>query len=63
MECFLGNILADILLLLLLALSEWMGRNKNIKENSIHEWIPFFYKYVLGIKLKLEKLNGSLQSF
>ncbi len=39
MECFLGNILADILLLLLLALSEWIGRNKNIKENTIHQWI------------------------
>jgi hypothetical protein len=39
MECFFGNILADVLLLLLFALSEWIGHNKNIKENSIYDWI------------------------
>ena len=39
MECFLGNILADIFFLLLFAISEWMGHNKKIKENSLYDWI------------------------
>jgi hypothetical protein len=39
MECFLGNILADVLLIILFGISEWMGHSKKIKENSIYDWI------------------------
>jgi hypothetical protein len=39
MECFLGHILADLIFILLLVISEWMGHSKKIKENSIYDWI------------------------
>ena len=39
MECFVGNIIANIGFVILLGISEFMARSKKIKENSIHQWI------------------------
>jgi hypothetical protein len=39
MECFVGNVVATFLPIILFGISEWMGHNKNIKENSIYDWI------------------------
>jgi hypothetical protein len=39
MECFVGNIVANIVFIILLGISELMARSKKIKENSIHQWI------------------------
>jgi hypothetical protein len=47
MECFVGHIAADIVFIILLGVSEWMGRSKKIKENSIHQWITNILKRIV----------------
>jgi hypothetical protein len=39
MECFVGHIAADIVFIILLGISEWMGHSKKIKDNSIYDWL------------------------
>ena len=39
MECFVGNIVVNIVFIILLGISELMARSKKIKENSLYDWI------------------------
>jgi len=48
--CLATNWGVTVLLGLLLTLSEWIGRNKNLKENSILCFIIDFLRYILKKK-------------